>query len=280
MSNIFYSSTNLTGSLPSTATFTSLETGGLVLTGASHGDVLFIGVSSQVEGLTIGPNNYVLVSNGTEPAWSNTLVLNEVQTTELKIDGIQNGDIIIGQSDTSFARLPIGALGNVLTVNSFGVPQWQNIDIPDPLILNDLQLDISLKLPYLANGQIFISGGTIYSEAPKIQNFAGVKVFGSAGNIDTFFFSSIAGRKYKISVNFVLTTYNGAVSTVSLRKNGVIKKIIIDDSNNPRPIQFEHVFTETVSANHSYEIYGFTNTAPTNDGELQLIDWSIQPLGI
>lgn len=90
---------------------------GLQITGATKGDLLICeDNSNNIGGLQLGPNNYVLQADSASglPIWRNFINVNEVQTVSLKIPGIVQGDLLVGQNTEFLGRLPCGANDTVL----------------------------------------------------------------------------------------------------------------------------------------------------------------------
>ncbi len=122
--NIYYSSEyNSQASLPSTATFQAITTNSLTIPGANNGDILIADSNHQVDGIAIGPVNYVLRSDGTLPQWTNTITMNTVQTTDLIIPGTVHGDLFTVDNVNTFERVPIGGTNSKL-ISTGSEYQW------------------------------------------------------------------------------------------------------------------------------------------------------------
>ena len=127
----------------------SVFTNSLNLAGASVGDILIIGSVSAgyglVDTLTIGNNDDIMTVIGGLPGWSNQVNVNRVVSNTLKINSTQRGDLLVVDASGDLARLPSGLSGQVLTATGLNNDlNWQNINIVDPLILNDIQTNNSL----------------------------------------------------------------------------------------------------------------------------------------
>ena len=124
MANIYYDSNYSSQvSLPSNATFQSITTNGLVIPKANNGDILITDSNHAVSGLTIGPVNYVLQSNGSQPQWSNTLNLNTVTSTAYIIPGTSVGDLFTVNGANTLIRVPLGS-GNSKLISGGGQFNW------------------------------------------------------------------------------------------------------------------------------------------------------------
>lgn len=148
------------------AVFTGgIQTNSLNITNLNNGDLLFK-QSNAIDGLSIGPNNNILNSNGSAPFWSNNATLNKIITNELEIINTNPGDLLVG--GPNFQRLPIGSSGFFL--QSDGVnPSWS--PIPNPFIVGNLIVDGSLQLTNYIDGPLMTVGNTVSAERNQIKIF-------------------------------------------------------------------------------------------------------------
>jgi len=165
MSKNIYSDSGIASS--SSINTQSITTSELTISGASQGQILIVGDNNgDIDGLNLGLTNDVLVSNPNSnnlPGWSNSLNINTLTCNHLQINGVQTGDLIVGQTSNYFQRLPIGSSGTLLTSNGTNV-LWNPITFPDPLSLNDLNVTLSLKLGFTTTGSLFLDGNNkVYS---------------------------------------------------------------------------------------------------------------------
>ena len=139
----------------------------LSLTTLNAGDILISGNLGVIDGLNIGINNDVLVSNGSAPLWTNSLTIDNLQTNTLKIPTTTTGDLIVMNSNSEATRLLIGASGTFLI--SDGVePQWE--PLPNPLILGGLEVNDNFKLTNFPNRTLLTDNtGFITSEQPQLK---------------------------------------------------------------------------------------------------------------
>jgi hypothetical protein len=150
-------------SLPADATFNSITSNSITIPAGNEGDVLFLAADKEINGLAIGPNKYVMASNGTLPDWTNALDLNSVKAVQYNVPGAFHGDLFTVDGSQNLERLPIGAAGNILT--STGTEfAWQALDLPNPLNIQNLTLTngtlnlVNSKI-IGANNQFFFSNG-------------------------------------------------------------------------------------------------------------------------
>lgn len=130
--NIYYDSQSTSStSYPTSAVFTNIDTqdviirNGLQITGLTKGGIL-IGENNlnDVGELVLGPQDFILASDATGsglPIWRNNIVLNELQTNQIKIPTIARGDLLVGENTSFMGRLPIGANDTVLFSNGTDV---------------------------------------------------------------------------------------------------------------------------------------------------------------
>lgn len=206
--NIFYDSNYSTeASLPTDPTFNSITTTEIStniykIPAANSGDTLYVNADKNITGLAIGPNNYILTSNGSTPEWSNEVDVNTVKTNQLTIPGTSIGDLFTVNASNNFTRVPIGGSGDLLKSDgvSFG---WGPLVLPDPLTLNDLNVANSLKLTNFNYGPAFVRNQQIVASPNQYWFYSG-----AANNVptaDTLIFSTVtscvAGRNYRIDIS-------------------------------------------------------------------------------
>jgi hypothetical protein len=122
--NIYYDSNYASqSSLPTTATFQSITTNGLIIPAANNGDILIADSNHEVDGVAIGPVNYVLQSNGTIPQWTNAITMNTVSSVEYIIPGTSHGDLLTVNGSSALERVPIGTAGSYL-ISTGSEFQW------------------------------------------------------------------------------------------------------------------------------------------------------------
>lgn len=89
---------------------TALRSGSVALTSQATGDVIYASSSTQLGRVAIGSSGYVLTSNGSAPAWSNTPTL-----TGTNFTGIPAASILAGTFGSGNYTIP-----GLLTVSGFG----------------------------------------------------------------------------------------------------------------------------------------------------------------
>jgi len=88
----------------------ALRTGAIALSSQAAGDVIYATTTTQLGRVAIGTSGYVLTSNGSAPAWSNTPTL-----TGTNITGIPAASILAGTFGSGNYTIP-----GLLTVSGFG----------------------------------------------------------------------------------------------------------------------------------------------------------------
>jgi hypothetical protein len=174
--NIFNDS-NYSIPQPTNGNFTSITTDNIIIPGATSGDLLFMN-GTQVTGLAIGPQNYLLQSSGAEPQWSNSLNVNTITTTDLKINGTSEADIFSVGADGYFDRIPLGPFGSILTC---GLTNFDWVNYSD--------------------GYAFFKGGVLQSEAPFIipdNSYSNIPLTNTL--LFTFNTPVIQNRRYKMTI--------------------------------------------------------------------------------
>ena len=204
--------------------FTNVETSSLKIDGGSKGDILMIGDSNgNVDGLTLATTNDVLVANPSGnnlPGYTNALNVNTVSCNDLKINGLLNGDLIVGKTNDYVDRLPIGGSGKVLTSDG-STPFWQDIILPDPLTLQDIVLTNSLKLNYLTNGVLFTDNtGLIVKDRPTYGTSTIPVTFTGSTVIYSINANIILNRNYKVTLSWNNLISSGGNNTYTLTITG------------------------------------------------------------
>jgi hypothetical protein len=155
----------------------------LTLTGTHEGSLLQINSSSMVTELLKGPDNYVLtIDPGThDPAWSNVVILDQLTTNALNINGTSNGDLLQIGTTNNVERVPIGSSGQVLTVNNAanGV-EWLNPSSYSPAYCSG---NLTATIPYASTGPGDKTFGntyqTLYSNLWNASNLSNLTYTGS-----------------------------------------------------------------------------------------------------
>lgn len=183
------------------AVFTGgIETNALKIDGLNNGDILISDASSNIDGLNIGPNKNVLVSNGTQPAWTNAIDVNQVTSNSIKINGTSQGDLLTIDNTSNIARLPISISGYFLISDGTN-PQWE--PIPDPFIMGSAQINNNLQLVSFPNQNLFTnSSGFVVAERSQLHQL-GAKSFNSTSTqiYGTQSWAMTNNAWYKLSIN-------------------------------------------------------------------------------
>jgi hypothetical protein len=169
-----YNDSNFSGqtNLPSDANFSSVTSNSFIIPNGSEGDLLFLASDKEINGLAIGPNKYVLASDGTIPEWSNSLDINTMRAIQYNVPGTVHGDLFTVDNSKNLERVPIGNSGDILT--STGTEfAWQPLDLPNPLSIENLTLTngtlnlVNSKIVGL-NNQFFFNAGNTVGTTPNI----------------------------------------------------------------------------------------------------------------
>lgn len=149
----------------------SLITTGIQITGLSTHSILTTNNDTTVNSLIHGNNNDVLTCNGLDPVWTNSLILQNLQTNTLKIPTTLNGDILVFNGSSEAQRLGVGTSGQFLISDGTN-PTWN--DLPNPLILGGLQLNGNAQLTSFPNRTLITDNtGFIVSEQPQYTSGSG-----------------------------------------------------------------------------------------------------------
>jgi len=273
MSKNIYSDSGIASS--SSINTQSITTSELTISGASQGQILIVGDNNgDIDGLNLGTTNDVLVSNPNSnnlPGWSNSLNINTLTCNHLQINGVQTGDLIVGQTSNYFQRLPIGSSGTLLTSNGTNV-LWNPITFPDPLSLNDLNVTLSLKLGFATSGSLFLDGNNkVYSlQNSYLQDNNTITMTGSSiVTCSTFNFNCAGSHTYLISVNFLANPNNNSTLFQLNIANTVVKQIInIADTS----ITLSYIFTAPAIGVYTAQLLG--GLVNTNSSTASTFTWS------
>lgn len=163
----------------------------LHLTGSTANELLITDANSDVVNFTNGPDRYLLeIDSATHaPAWTNNISIDDITTNTMTINNTQQGDVlVIGDTQGSVDRLPLGLNNTVLAVDtSGGYPlKYKSIDS----ILN------------LSQGKLFVDNtGIIYTDQSS-YGISGAVVFSSSTVLYSINKTVVNGRNYKASVSF------------------------------------------------------------------------------
>ena len=232
-------------SLPSDPTFNSITTSSITIPAGSGGDVLFLAANKEVDGLAIGPNKYVMASNGTLPEWTNALDLNSVKAVQFTVPGTVHGDLLTVDNSNNFERVPIGAAGNILT--STGTEfAWQPLDLPNPLSIQNLTL---------TNGALTLVNSKIIGAGQYFFNNGGL-VPGTYSLIleDTTSINVVNGFTYKIHFWGKLVASNNSDLQLSVN-GGIVSDVVCSGSTS---VSFLYVHGSGITGNLPIRIYGST----------------------
>jgi hypothetical protein len=140
----------------------TLVTPGIQISGISNHSILVAGTSGNINGLLPGSANTILKSNGTDALWTNSLILQDLQTNTLKIPTTTTGDLLIFNSSSQAQRLAVGSSGQFLISDGTN-PTWNSL--PNPLIVGGLQINGNTQLTLFPNRTLITDNtGFIVSE--------------------------------------------------------------------------------------------------------------------
>jgi hypothetical protein len=135
--NIYFDS-SIGGSqtLPPNSSFVNLETNelivhsGIAIDGLNKGSILICeNNTNDIGQLLLGPDNYILSSNTTTdlPEWRNYIKsLDYIETNNIKIPSLQQGDILLGLNTQFLGRLPANQPNSYLHSDGGGAVGWQS----------------------------------------------------------------------------------------------------------------------------------------------------------
>lgn len=232
-------------SLPSDATFNSITSNSITIPAGNSGDVLFLAADKEINGLAIGPNKYVMASNGSIPEWTNALDLNSVKAVQYTVPGTVHGDLLTVDNSNNFERVPIGAAGSILT--STGTEfAWQPLDFPNPLNLQNITL---------TNGALTLVNSKIIGASQYFFNNGGL-VSGTNGLIleDTTSINVINGFTYKIQFWGKLVAADNTNLQLSVN-GGIVADVVYTGSTSAT---FLYVHGSGITGNLPIRIYGST----------------------
>jgi len=246
----------------------------LTLSGAQPNELLITDTGGLVTEFTNGPANYILEIGPTSlsPKWTNLIQPDHVQVNTIGINGTSAGDIF--QVDPSgsgnFARVPIGTTGQLLKVGSGNTIGWGPLVVPDPMTINDLIVQTSIKLGAgMGLGKLFVDGNNnVYGERDQYLNNYNIISYSTSQTVlftnVTSPFNTIAGHNYLLSVNFENgNNYGTNYSTIQVIWKGVIIKQCV--SLGPNDIlHFEYIYQETTTGSYTLEVVGQTNTGSSS----------------
>lgn len=233
-----------------TAVFSSLA-----LPNLSQNDLLLVGVSGAVNGLTPGNNNDVLKTLSGVPTWSNDLILNNLQTNTLKIPGTTGGDILTFTNTSEAQRLPIGSSGTFLISDGIQ-PSWQSL--PNPLILGGLQVNGNFELTGFGNATLITdTAGFIVSERLQLANSPNSYVINTTPSVIYLnaSWSFTQNAYYKISLYIDFTTSEEIQGDFTVN---FIKKLSIYTAKKDITNTYEIIYLHSGATTNS-ETIGITN---------------------
>ncbi len=218
---------------PTSATFTNIDTqdliirNGLRITGATKGGIVICENNlNDIGELVLGPQDFVLAADQVSglPIWRNNIIMNEIQTNQLKIPTITRGDLLVGQNTSFMGRLPIGANDTVLFSNG---------------------TDVGWLSPNSRNSFYF---------NPGTNNNVPLNVIGIIFNSTTL--TLIIGKRYKISVTARILSQGNTSFDLAFNGTSVAVFNYLNDNDMSRNI----LYTAT-TINVIINLNGTTNNA-------------------
>ena len=252
----------------------------LTLNGATPNSLLSTDNTGSIIPFLSGPDNYLLSvdPSSNNPAWTNNIIIDRVQTNTFKIFGTSEGDIL-QVSNGDIARIPIGTTGQLLAVGDTNNVQWQDLILPDPLSIQDLTITTNLKLG-LGFGSLFVDGSNnVYSESNQSFQDTNAVAYDTTGVFiisTTSNFTTISGRRYCLSCNFEVNNFPTAYSIFHMKKNGTALRTSISDGQLD-VIHMQYIFTETVTGLINVNLDAISSAGTATAG---LCTWLLIPLGI
>lgn len=256
----------------------------LTLQGANNG--LLEVLNQNVVDIPNGPDRYVLeidqVTN--RPAWTNNVKTDTLETNTLKINNTFEGDLLTFNSGgVDIVRLPLGTSGQLLVSNGLQ-PEWQNLIVPDPLVLNDVTIDNSLKITNEVKGIAFINNSKyVVSEDVQVLNFidSGSAAFLSPVTnilVSSFFVNLVSGRRYRLNLSFIYSCTNTLVIRIPFNGGMPAKDLTANKPSNTLGDLFSHsyVFTSNTTSVVSFELRVTVLSGGTCG--LSMGCWSLDPL--
>lgn len=266
--NIYYSSSQVDNQNITTTDLTSesITTSGLTFKGATKGQILIIGdTNGNVDGLDLGTTNDVLVANPSNnglPGYTNALSINTLTANDIKINGLINGDLLIGVTNDFVDRLPIGPNGYLLSSNGTD-PIWSPLTLP------------------FTNGALFVDGGgTVYSERPSYAISAIPVTFTTSTTIFSLNTNVVGSRNYKVSVSWNNLITSGGQNTYSLSISsfGTVLSFVTSNTSSQENIIFPFQSSGTGSITISL-IGAHTGGSGTPNGTANKVVITLEPLG-
>jgi hypothetical protein len=131
-------------------------------------NAILVGKTSGIEGLSPGVNHDVLVSDGTQPVWTNSLNINTLTVNDITVPGTFNGDLIVFNSSQTIQRLGIGPSGTFLISDGTN-PTWNAL--PNPITLGTVIVNENLFLTSFPDRTLITNGiGQVVSERQKFRS--------------------------------------------------------------------------------------------------------------
>jgi len=203
-------------SLPSDATFDSITANDIIIPNSQNGDILFTNASKEINGLNIGPINYLLQSSSVEPQWTNIIKINTITSLQYIIPGTAVGDLFTVTSGGALERVAIGTAGQKLISNG-SIFEWA-----------------------FNGNQYFTNSGT----GNNINSSLNI-IFGNTFNL-------VSGNNYKITVS---GNYTGIVVVNFIFEINSIQ-IITQSLENTGPMTRVFYYNATVSGTNTFSILG------------------------
>lgn len=226
----------------------TIQTNEIIIPNSHKGDILFIGDSNTVEGLLIGNQDDVLCSdkdNTGLPIYKNDLNLNTVTCNDIKINGLQTGDLIVGITNNFVDRLAIGPSGYILTSNGSQV-QWNPISLP------------------FNNAMLFVNGsGLIYGERASYGLSPAPITFTTSTTIFSLNVTTVNTRNYKVSISFNNIISGGGQNSYSLNISGIGTFLTYVTANTSSQENIILPFNANATGNISISLIG-AHTGPGN----------------
>ena len=272
----FTNSQNLT---PESIVTSDITTSGLTINGSTKGQILIIDdTNGSVDGLDLGSNNDVLVANPTNnglPGYTNSLNINTLTCNDLKINGVQTGDLLVGVTNNFIDKLPIGISGNLLTSDGTN-PVWAPITFPNPLTLQNIVLTSSLQLTYPGYGILILDNSNIvttdrnnFKLDSSVINFPNSPLI-----LSTFNYTIKNGFSYNINCNFNCSASPNTATLVMNLHIGSARSWTTNLNNSSQYTSYS--FTSNTSGTFTANITGTMNTA---NGSANNFVWNLIALG-
>ncbi len=223
-------------SMPSTPTFSGITTSGITIPGSGTGDLLFID-STQVDGLAIAPQNYVLQSSGTLPQWTNSLTVNTVTCNDIKINATSQGDLFTVGADTFLERIAKGSAGSIFMAGTGTDIGWVLLNNGRPIVLNNVLTTEASQYAYTSFVNITTNPLTL---------------------LYTLNFNVVNGRRYKLTISGRQQTVNGGAYSFKLAGQTISDFLIDGNADLCRNFIYTALTTGTILG----EFFGNSTVAP------------------